>query len=330
MLLLATATATGCTAILGEGDTLVTASTTTGANWGDVRTAFTESTGITVPSEDNAANATIDRLEAEGDATTVDTAYLEPLHAFRAHSDGLIAPFDGDRLADVPVELRSPDKTWFTVHTAAVAIIVNTEVLGDTKLPKGWKDLTKKRYRDMVSFLDPVSVSAGYATLTAVNGALGGDPDDWEPATDWAEDLLGNGASLLTTSDPSAVLSGDVPILIDTDATGYRLAAASDDITVILPKEGTIAMPYMLGKLENAPHPDNADAFLSFALSRDAQRLFAKSYFRPVTDIAIPAEIAKVMAPEAEYLERVAVPDVSEMDMSYIDAVVAWNSHVLG
>jgi ABC-type glycerol-3-phosphate transport system substrate-binding protein len=79
------------------------------------------------------------------------------------------------------------------------------------------------------------------------------------------------------------VLSGEIPILLDYDFDAYR-AKYKDHANVefVIPKEGTIAVPYVMSLVKGAPHDANAKKVLDFVLSDEGQKLWASAYLRPV------------------------------------------------
>src|SRR5690606_20289954 len=112
---------------------------------------------------------------------------------------GLVTSFKNDKLDDIPDELKDPDGKWFTVHSGAIAMLVNTEAIGDAEVPECFADLTKKEYAGKVSFLDPATAAVGQSVMTAANLAMGGDYDDWKPGLDWAKKIKANGKLDLPT-----------------------------------------------------------------------------------------------------------------------------------
>lgn len=302
------------------------------ANWGAVLKSFTEETGIEAPSDDKNSGKVMAALEAEKGSPAGDTAYYGITFGMQAQEAGLVEPWENDKLDEIPDTLKAEDNTWFTVHQGAIAILVNTEAIGEAEVPQCWKDLTEPEYDGMVSFLDPATAAVGQSVITAANLALGGDFANWDPAMQWANDLKGDGDLKLPTETATNQLAqGEIPILVDADFNGYQTAQAQNaPIEVVLPCEGTISTPYVMSKVKDAPHSENADTFLDYVLGDEAQQLFAESYLRPVRDVEVSPEVAEVMLPEETYAERVIETDFVEMAEATEDLKDAWNSEVVG
>jgi putative spermidine/putrescine transport system substrate-binding protein len=300
------------------------------ANWGAVLEAFTEESGIDAPNDPKNSGQALAALEAEASAPAADVAYFGLVFGLQADDKGLLAGYGSDAVDEVPDDLKSSDGTWVTVHQGAIAFLVNTDALGGAPVPECWDDLTKPEYKDMVGFLDPNSAAVGYSVVAAANSALGGSPEDWEPGLAWAKKLKDNGLALPAQTATSAVQQGEIPILIDADFNGYKLAEVDGaPVEVVLPCEGTISVPYVMGLVKDAPHPSAGKELLDFVLSDEAQQLFAESYLRPVRDVALPEDVAAAMASPEDYAELVQTPDFQALAGAMESFLARWNDEVM-
>jgi putative spermidine/putrescine transport system substrate-binding protein len=68
------------------------------------------------------------------------------------------------------------------------------------------------------------------------------------------------------------VISGEIPILFDYDFNAYR-GQYTDKAPVrfVIPQEGTVVFPYVMGLVQGGPNPDNAKKVLDFVLSDRSQ-----------------------------------------------------------
>lgn len=302
------------------------------ANWGEVLKAFTAETGIQAPSDDKNSGKVMAALESEKNSPAGDTAYYGITFGMEAQEAGLVAPYENSKLAEIPDSLKADDGSWFAVHQGAVAFLVNTEAIGDLEVPQCWEDLTKPEYAGLVSWLDPATAAVGQSVMTAANLALGGDFNNWQPVIDWVNKLKANGPLQLPTETATNQLAqGELPILIDADFNGYQIAKAQDaPIEVVLPCEGSLTMPYVMSLVKNAPHQENAEQFLDFVLSDEAQKLFAESFIRPIRDVEVSEEVRNTMLPQEQYEELVAIPDFAEMNAAIPAFLDQWKAEVAG
>lgn len=298
------------------------------ANWGEVLRAFSEATGIEAPTDPKNSGQTLAALQAEAANPQADTAYYGIVYGIQAAQEGVVAAYQPEGFEEIPDALKDAEGHWFAVHQGAIAFLVNTEELGEVPVPTCWEDLLDPQYEGLVGFLDPTQAAVGYSVATAANLALGGTLEDFSPAIDYFARLYDNGLILPAQTATAAVQQGEIPILIDADFNGYALA--NDEgapIEVVIPCEGSLAIPYVMSLVANAPHPDNGQALLDFALSDEGQQLFAASYLRPVRDVAVDPSIAEQMLPESDY-ERVATPDFAEMQAAQAAFTERWQGEV--
>lgn len=298
-----------------ESDTVVSYNTPTEwANWGGVLQSFTDETGIDAPNDPKNSGQTLAALSAEQDAPAADVAYYGIVFGLEAVEEGLVTTYEPEGFDEIPDDLKDPEGHWFTVHQGAIAMLVNTDEIGDAEVPQCWEDLTDPQYEGMVGYLDPAQAAVGYSVLTAANLALGGDFDDPEPGMEWAEAMSDNGVSNPAQTATSSVQQGEIPILIDADFNGYQMAAEGSPIEVVYPCEGSLSIPYTMSLVESAPHEDAGKELLDYVLSDEAQSQFAESFLQPVRDVELPEEAEEAFPPQDEYDEIVQGADFEQMN----------------
>ncbi|NCT91011.1 extracellular solute-binding protein [Cellulomonas sp. APG4] len=311
-----------------EGPVISYNSPTEWANWGAVLEAFTAETGIEAPSDPKNSGQSIAALEAEAAAPVADTAYYGVVFGYQASDKGLVQAYEPEGVDEVPDALKDPDGEWFAVHQGAIAFLVNTDELGDLPVPTTWEDLTDPMYEGMVGYLDPTQAAVGYSVLTAANLALGGDLDDFGPGLEWAAKMKANGVVNPVQTATASVQQGEIPILIDADFNGHTLTAAGDPIEVVYPEDGSLAIPYVMSLVADAPHEEAGKAFLDYVLSDEAQALFAESYLKPIRDVEVDPQIAEVFPDDYDSL--VATPDFAQMQQVQEDVMARYQAEILG
>jgi putative spermidine/putrescine transport system substrate-binding protein len=299
------------------------------ANWGAVLKAFTEKTGILAPSDPKNSGQTLAALEAESKAPQADVAYYGIVFGIEAARKDLVAPFKPDFFDEIPSSLKDPEGKWFAIHQGSIAFIVNKAELGNLPVPKSWEDLLDEKYAGKVGFLDPTQAAVGYSVFAAGNLALGGTLDNWDPGVQYFKQLVENGLIMPAQTATAMVQQGEIPILIDADFNGYKLKYMDDaPVEIVIPEEGSISIPYVISLVKGAPHEEAGKKFINFALSDEGQKLFARSYVRPIRNVEIDPEISARMLPESDY-ERVISPDFSKMKAVQATAMERWKSEVI-
>jgi putative spermidine/putrescine transport system substrate-binding protein len=323
--------ATEAPAPAGERASLVVAynSPEKWANWGEVLKSFSAKTGLQAPSDPKNSGQTLAALKAEAAAPQADTAYFGIVFGIQAGDAGLLEAYQPPGFDEIPAGLKDPEGRWMTIHQGTVAFLVNTKVLGDTPVPQCWADLLKPEYKDKVGFLDPTQAAIGYSVSTAANLALGGTLDNWDPGIQYLAQLKANGLQLPAQTATALVQQGEIPILIDADFNGYQLKNNNDaPVEVVIPCEGSLAIPYVIGLVKGAPNPEGGKKLIDFVLSDEGQAMFAKSYLRPVRQVAVDPTIAEKVLPPSAY-EKVIVPDFAQMRAAQEKFNERWKAEVV-
>lgn len=314
--------------VAGKGMVVSYNTPTQWANWGAVLEAFTAKTGIIAPSDPKNSGQTLAALEAEAKAPQADVAYFGIVFGIEAARKGLLTPYKPPHFDEIPTNLKAPDGQWFTIHQGSIAFIVNTSELKNLPIPQSWDDLLDPKYAGKVGFLDPTQAAVGYSVYVAGNLAKGGTLDNWDPGVSYFKKLYANGLILPAQTATAMVQQGEIPILIDADFNGYKLKYIDDaPVEVVIPKEGSISIPYVIGLVKGAPNEANGKVLLDFTLSDEGQKLFTESYLRPVRKIAIDPAISARMLPESDYA-RVIYPDFVKMRDAQENATARWRSEV--
>jgi len=298
------------------------------ANWGAVLQAFSDKTGIAAPSDPKNSGQTLAALEAERKAPQADVAYFGIVFGMEAAKKDLLAPYMPKHFDEIPANLKNPDGKWFTIHQGSISFIVNTAELKGLPIPTSWKELLDKKYEGKVGFLDPTQAAVGYSVYVAGNFAMGGDLNNWDPGVQYFKKLYKNGLILPAQTATAMVQQGEIPILIDADFNGYKLKYIDNaPVEVVIPKEGSISIPYVLSLVKGAPNTENGKKLIDFALSDEGQQLFVESYLRPVRNIDIDPAIKARMLPDSDY-QRVIYPDFAKMRDAQNTAIAHWRTEV--
>lgn len=282
-------------------------------NWGNVLSSFSKETGITAPNDNKNAGQTLSALIAEKNSPVADTAYLSITYAIKSESEDVMAPYKPAFFDQIPDTLKHPDGLWFTVHYGSVAILCNTEALGDRPVPQSYADLQDPMYKGLIAFYDPPSSGVGYSVCTNINLAMGGTFENWQPCVDYFKKLSSNDVMYPKQDATARLMKGEIGILVAADFTGYTCKYAENaPVEVVIPAEGSIRIPYTMSLVKNAPHEENAKKLIEYCLSPAGQRLFAEGYVRPMDTSALTDELKEKFLPDSDY-ERVIELDYAKM-----------------
>ncbi len=272
------------------------------ADWGTQLKAIKARTGVTVPPDNKNSGQSLAQMSAERASPVADVTYLGVTFAIQAQKDGLLGSYQPAGWKDIPDGLKDPAGHWFTIHSGTLGFMVNVDALKGKPVPKSWADLLKPEYKGLVGYLDPASAFVGYVGAVAANQARGGTLENFGPGIDYFKALQKNEPIVPKQTAYARVLSGEIAILLDYDFNAYR-AKYKDGANVqfVIPAEGTVVVPYVMGMVAKAPHAADAKKVLDFVLSDEGQAIWAKAYLRPVRAAAMPADVQARFLPASEY-----------------------------
>jgi sulfate transport system substrate-binding protein len=204
-----------------------------------------------------------------------------------------LAP-DVDRLVEpglVPEDWAEDGFDGFVTR----AVVVFAVRPGNPKNIRTWDDLV----RDDVSVITPNPLTSGGAkwNIMAAWGAQTTEPaagatpvaatDEAteEAATEYLRELFGN----VVVQDKSAreslqtFLGGQGDVLLAYENEVITAQQAGEEIAYVLPEE-TILIENPIAVTSESENPEQARAFVDFARSPEAQRIFAEKGYRPVLD----------------------------------------------
>jgi len=272
------------------------------ADWGSQLKAIQSKLGIQVPPDNKNSGQAIAALIAEKNNPVADVTYLGGIAADPAKDAGVLTPYKPKGWDKIPASLKDADGYWFTIHSGTLGLFVNKDALRGKPVPQSWADLLKPEYKGMVGYLDPTSAAVGQLGVMAVNLALGGSYENLDKAIDFYKKLAKNDPIVPKQTSYARVISGEIPILLDYDFNAYR-GQYTDKAPVqfVIPKEGSVVFPYVMGLVNKGPNAENGKKVLDFVLSDDSQAMWGNAFLRPVFADKLSAEAKSKFLPDSEY-----------------------------
>ncbi len=272
------------------------------ADWGGQLANIQRDLGISIPADNKNSGQTLSQLLAEKDNPVADVAYYGVSFGIKANEEGVVTNYKPANFDRIPDGLKDPNGAWFAIHAGTIGLFVNKAALGDTPVPTSWADLLKPEYKGKVGYLNPSSAFVGYASAVAINRALGGSLDNFDPVIEYFKKLRENDPIVPKQTSYARVLSGEIPILLDYDFNAYR-AQYKDGAPVafVIPQEGTLTVPYVMSLVKDGPNAANGRKVLDYVLSDKGQAHWAGAFLRPVLAEAMSAEAQSKFLPDADY-----------------------------
>lgn len=272
------------------------------ADWGSQLKSIQHRLAIQVPPDNKNSGQSIAALIAEKANPVADVVYLGGIAADPARDAGVLTPYKAKGWDKIPAGLKDPNGYWFAIHSGTLGFFVNTAALGNKPVPQSWSDLLKPEYKGLIGYLDPTSAAVGQLGVMAANLALGGSYENLDPAIKYFKALAKNQPIVPKQTSYARVISGEIPILIDYDFNAYRGQYADKAPTrFVIPKEGSVVFPYVMGLVKGGPNADNGRKILDYVLSPESQAMWGNAYLRPVFAEHLSADAKSRFLPDSEY-----------------------------
>ncbi len=283
------------------------------ADWGTQLKAIAKDTGITVPQDNKNSGQALAQMVAEKGNPVADVVYYGVSFGIQADSAGVITGYKPQHWDEIPAGMKDPNGKWVALHSGTMGFMVNVDALGGAPVPQSWDDLLKPEYKGMIGYLDPASAFVGYVAAVAVNQAKGGNMQDFTPALNWFKKLQANQPIVPKQTAYARLISGEIPILLDYDFNAYRAKYKDHaNVAFVIPKEGTVTVPYVISLVKNAPHEANGKKVIDYVLSDKGQAIWANAFLRPVRTSAMSPEAKKFFLPDSDYA-RAQTVDYQQM-----------------
>ncbi|SDB85898.1 extracellular solute-binding protein [Acinetobacter boissieri] len=303
----------------------------TWANWSSLFTDFKKRyPGVEIVYNDLGSAATVVALEKSKHRPQADTAYYFGASAIDAAKKNLVASYKPVNFDKVPQVFKEGNGQWFTVHSLTVAILVNKKLVKN--VPESWADLQKPEYKNSIVYQDPRTTGQGQVVVLTANLSQGGTMKNINPGVEYFGKLQksGNILRVVGTTPYAQFLKGEIPIWIGYENDGLKAMnkdGMGDHVAVVIPKEVSLAAPYAMSLVKNAPNPEAAKLWANYVMSSKGQALFAEGFVRPVvTSTPLPESVKDKLKPASQIkpLDLNAAAEIKpELDKRWASAVLS-------
>lgn len=239
---------------------------------------FEKKTGIKVKVFSSTTGKILSRIKAEKAKPEADVAILASLSsAIGLKKDGMTEAYakakNADKLFD---DWKDKDNNYFSYSGSALAIVYNTKSVKNP--PKDWSDLTSPEYKNQINVSDP---SQSGSCLDFVSGYVN---VNGEKGWDYFKAVKKNGTQMAGANNEALnpVISGEKSIVLaGVDYMTYAAKAKGEPVDLVYPSSGTVISPRPALILKGAKDKANAEKFIDYLLSEDAQKMVANAYLLP-------------------------------------------------
>lgn len=194
-------------------------------------------------------------------------------------AEGMLAPYAPKGLEAIPANFRDSKNppAWVGMDVWAATVCFNTVEAQKQGLPKPetWKDLAKPVYKGKIVMPHPASSGTGFLDVTAWL-QMYGEAEGWK-----FMDALHENIAVYQHSGSAPCRSagtGEFPIGIGFEFRANQVKASGAPIDLIFPKEGLGWDMEATAILKTTKNMDAAKVVADFAVTREANELYAKSY----------------------------------------------------
>lgn len=296
------------------------------ADWASMLKAVKADLNYDIPHDNKNSGQALAQILAEKSNPVGDIGYFGVTFGMKAKAQDALEPYKPANWDQVPAGLKDADGYWTTIHSGTLGLFVNKDALGGKPVPACWKDLLKPDYKGMVGYLDPTSAAVGYVGAVAINLALGGSASNFDPAIGFFKDLRKNDPIVPKQTSYARVVSGEMPILLDYDFNAYRAKySEKGNFEFVIPCEGSVVFPYVVGLVKNAPDKEKAKKVLDYLLSDKGQAIWTNAYLRPARPIPLPAAVKAKFLPDSDYARAKSVDwgQMENMQKGFVDRYLA-------
>ena len=262
---------------------------------------FTKKTGIKVNIISGKGSALIERLKAEGANSPGDVFFtVDAGNLANFQKQGYLQPIQSEAIKQVvPVELRGENDEWVAVAKRARVIFYNPELVDENEIKNiNYEDLSKDTWKGKI-VIRSSSNMYNQSLVSSLISNLG-----IEKTEEWAKGLVSNFYRKPQGNDRSqimAVANKKASIAIaNTYYIGIMLSGkggqdqlnAANKVKIAFPNQGNRGTHINIsggGVLKYSPNRENAEKFLEFLLSREAQNHIVNNTFEyPVLSTVRP------------------------------------------
>ena len=261
------------------------------ADWASMLKAIKTDLGLDIPYDNKNSGQALSQLLAERNNPIADIVYFGVTFGIRGKDEGVLQPYKPKGWDDIPAGLKDPDGYWHTIHSGTLGLFVNKDAAEDRAL------LEAHRFDGKTGFAFVILPRGGdFEIVSAVKDASSLSP--WCLAQLAAS--LPEGTYKVANGEPGPAMLGW--LLAQHRFNAYRAKyTEKGSFEFVLPCEGSVVFPYVIGLVKGAPHKQPAEKVLDYILSDKGQAIWTNAYLRPARPIPLPAAVKARFLPDSDY-----------------------------
>ncbi|MBL4850231.1 MAG: extracellular solute-binding protein [Planctomycetes bacterium] len=165
---------------------------------------------------------------------------------------------------------------WLPYTVILPVLLVNTKLLPPGTRPKGWEDLRREDLAGKLSTARADKSGSAFLQVVTILRLQGEEPG-WDLIDVLLERAVLSGSS---SAVPRFVNDGEALVGLTLEDNAQRYVRGGGPVEIVYPIEGTCAAPDGMALVKGAPHRAEAEAFITWALSKGTQAFLVKTLGR--------------------------------------------------
>lgn len=235
---------------------------------------FEQETGIKVEIISAGSGELWKRIESEKENPYADVTW-GGMRTVYANNLDLLEEYVSVNNDDIPEEYRNVEGKITLYCLDGSNLLVNTDLIGDVKIT-GYKDLLNPELEGKIIMGDPASSGSAFAHLTNMLLAVGGDYTSDE-GWDYVEAILTQiGGKVANSSSVvhKGVADGEYTVALTYEDPSASYVRDGAPVEMVYMDEGVVYLASATGIIKNCKNPENAEKFIDFIVSKQAQDIF--------------------------------------------------------
>ncbi|MBB5222755.1 putative spermidine/putrescine transport system substrate-binding protein [Amaricoccus macauensis] len=228
---------------------------------------------------------------------------------------------------------RGVDDSGVGYGLLAMGLVYNEEALTKAGVapPRTWNDLADPRFEGMVG-MPGFNSTPGVFTLMMLAQNNGGSVENIDPGFEKVRDVVKNVSAFGAGGEMSKEFQqGEIAVSVWTNGETARFVRRTGfPLKFVYPEDGTpIVMP-MLNLVKDSPNQSNAETWLNYLLSEDAQAIYVEqSRVGPVNaKVKLTPELADGVIYGEETIGKLIRPDWPAINKERAAWTERWNREV--
>jgi len=207
----------------------------------------------------------------------------DPSYYIYLKERGLLEKYISPESRYIPDTFKDSQGYFVGTRIMAVTVAYNTDLLGKSDLPRTWKDLLAKRFKNSIISASPLYSGTSLVWLYAMVKLYG-----W----DFLEKLADNGLTIVssnkTVSQELAKGSYKIAIVLDYMIRNLKSKGSHVDLTYL--DENNVLIWSPIAIIKGTKHLEEAKKFVDFVISKEGQKILVeKGKLIPVrSDVEMP------------------------------------------